>query len=275
MQDNFRSFSGIALNQDYPQARILFGQLAKEIYEEVQRRFGKYELLRDRWSDAYSKTREYIDRLHYPILEKSTAFFLAAVNQILRQRKTGLRTATQADLEKALRIKYFREELLLHNITTSLVLRKGEESFDKESNKFMEIYLTKQLRERSRDIKFPVVIPLSSLELEEDTNSPYEGLAFKLNDDAEFVHAPIFNEEDNNFFSEDIDEKTGIPVRLRKEGNRYFNTGGYDYGLAELSVSSMGGSSDIEGFSINSYNCAFMYNPLHKGWNSRVLLVKP
>ncbi len=278
-------FNGIALDSNASQARLLGGYLAKKIHEEIHARFGKYELLRCEWKNAIYPTR-YDIYMDSPILDHSTNFYLAAVNMILRERKTGLRTATQADLERALKRSYFRDKLANHNIKTALVLRRGEESFREEEYNFMEYYLTKQLRERNRNTEFPVMIPFASLDLEEGTDSPHEGLAFRLIDNAEVIHSPILsppiNYEDSDestgsfcFFSEDVDEKTGLPKKLERGGDRSFYTGGLDYGLAELWTMHLGGSTDIEKFTISSYNRAFLYDKLVGTSNERVILVKP
>ena len=92
----------------------------------------------------------------------------------------------------------------------------------------------KQVKARGSK-KMPIMIPLASLNLEKDSNSPH-GLAFKLRDDSELIYAPILNKSGGNFSSTDIDEKTGLPkkVSLGGLGDRKLHPGGY--GLSRLNL---------------------------------------
>ncbi len=62
------------------------------------------------------------------------------------------------------------------------------------------------------------MIPLTGCDPRVDQNSPY-GLAFTLREDAELITAPILNES-GLFTSADVDEQTGLPRRVGKEGDR-------------------------------------------------------
>ena len=162
------------------------------------------------------------------VVKGSNSFAVVLANQILRQE--GLRTATQADLEKALRIGAL--ELRETYEDTGLVLR-SEEDGDCFSNIPVSRDLAEQLKTRGIEFspKNPVMIPLTGLELE-NADKGY-GLTFKLREDAEIYNASILNEKTGKFSSEDIDEKTGLPKKLG-DGKRNLYT--IDSGLSGLAL---------------------------------------
>ena len=172
------------------------------------------------------------------VVKGSNPFAVALVNQIISQ--DGLRVAKQSDLEKAMRINAL--QLLGQYEDTGLVLRS-----EGEPNSYLAKNLTEQIKARNRKSKLPVMIPLTSVELANDSNSPY-GLNFKLKEDAEIIYAPILN-KDGRFSSEDIDVETGLPLNLG-EGNRNLYT--RNSGLSGLylgGVSSLGSGDDYLSFS--------------------------
>ena len=131
-----------------------------------------------------------------------------------------LQTATQADLEKILKLN--APLLRNHYIDSALVLRSIA-----EPNEYLARRLTTQLRglelpygfsSREQKLKLPVMISLKDLELEIDQYSP-SGLAFTLKEAAQPIYAPILNQE-GRFFSEDINKQTGLPTKTEKKGNR-------------------------------------------------------
>ncbi len=185
-----------------------------------------------------------LDVLKYEdgVVKGSNPFAVVLANQILRQE--GLRTATQADLEKVLRTGALNFKGTYQN--TSLVLRTEEDN-DYDKNTPLAKNLAKQLK--ARGIKFgpenPVMIPLTGLEIE--TAERVHGLGFggfcltfRLREDAEVYEAPILANKDycvilhgedaedelhvnrprpmlkigGGFDSKDIDEKTGLPKKL-------------------------------------------------------------
>ena len=158
------------------------------------------------------------------VVKGSNPFAVVLANQILRQE--GLRTAIQADLEKALRtcalnLSGFYED-------TGLVLRS-----ENNPNTYLAKDLMNQVKRRNKKQKLPVMIPLTGLELKTDSNSPH-GLTFNLPESAEVIYAPILNKP-GNFNSEDIDAITGLPKQTGK-GNRNLYT--RDSGLSGLYLAS-------------------------------------
>ena len=183
---------------------FLEGDFGKEVDEEVQGKYGKFNTIKE---IGYSKKAK--------LVEGSNPFYVIAVNQVLRENNLKIRTATQADLEKIskseeMQLKGFYED-------TALVLRNKE-----EPNKYLAQNLIKQIKNRKENIRFPVMIPLNTLELKEDSNSEY-GLSFKLRDDSEIIYSPILNKPAGNFSSKDINKRTGLPKELGT-GNRTLYT---------------------------------------------------
>ena len=155
-----------------------------------------------------------LDVLSYSgnVVNGSNPFAVVLANQILRQ--DGLRVATQADLEKALRTQAMNLRGTYED--TGLVLRSED-----NPNSYLANDLVSQVKSRNKKQKLPVMIPLAGLELRSDGNSN-QGLAFNLREDAEIVYAPILNKP-GSFNSEDINEETGLPKRT-EGGNRTLYT---------------------------------------------------
>ena len=134
----------------------------------------------------------------------SNPFWVSAVQDKL---PSGIRVASQADLEKAL--KWGVLDLRGTYEDTGLVLRT-----EGEPNSYLASNLMIQAKARlDKKVKMPVMIPLYGLELAKDQNSPY-GLSFKLGDNAEIISAPILNKGDGNFSSRNINAETGLPKKL-------------------------------------------------------------
>ncbi len=198
----------IEIPEIIPQIGFLEGDFGKAFLKEYQGR------VKSDYNDNSS-----LDVLRQEgVVKGSNPFVIVLTNQILR--KEGLRTATQADLEKALKL----DVLPLRGIyeDTGLILRSED-----EPNK----YLAKNLAEQVKTTvgKTPIVIPLNGLELVNDSNSPH-GLIFKLTDESELIYVPILDGKNNGkSFSET--GKYGLPEKLGK-GNRTLYT--RDSGLSRL-----------------------------------------
>lgn len=140
-------------------------------------------------------------------IKGSNDYSVVLANKILRQ--LGLRTSTQADIEKILK----SGDLALSGFYVDNGLAIRSEGGPNE-------YLAKDLIKQLRKQKLPVMIPLCGFDLRLDKNSP-SGLAFNIREDAEIIYDEILNSENGNFSSEDINEKTGLPSKLGK-GDRTF-----------------------------------------------------
>jgi hypothetical protein len=156
------------------------------------------------------------------VVTGSNPFAVVLANQILGQE--GLRTANQADLEKALKVGALQLRGTYED--TGLVLRSED-----GTNSYLAKDIAKQMRARGQDVKFPVMFNLTDLEVAVDQDSNY-GLAFRLREGATPIYAPVLNQP-GNFNSEDIDEQTGLPKQTG-QGNRTLYT--RNNGLSRLSL---------------------------------------
>ena len=197
-----------------PQIGFLEGDFGKDFLKEYKGRV-----------ETDYKGNSKLNVLKYDeVVRGSNPFAVVLANKILRQE--GLRTTTQADLEKTLKIGW---NLRGTYEDTGLVLRS-----ENDSDYSRNIPLAKDIgsRLRARGIKFssknPVMIPLTGLELENADND--YGLVFKLRGDAEIYETPILK-DGGNFSSKNIDEKTGLPIKLGN-GDRTLYT--RDSGLSRL-----------------------------------------
>ncbi|MEK6855050.1 MAG: hypothetical protein AABX73_02400 [Nanoarchaeota archaeon] len=148
------------------------------------------------------------------IVKGSNPFAVALVGSIVSQ--AGLRVATQADLERALKVKVLPLQGKYED--TGLVLRS-----ESEPNEYLARNLMHQVKARNPNAKMPAMIPLSGLELVADVSSPYK-LAFKLKDGCEVFYDSSVLNKDGTFSSEDIDKKTGLPSETSNKGNRTLYT---------------------------------------------------
>ncbi len=194
----------VEISSVVPQIGLLEGDFGKAFLEEYQGRMN---------SDYNGNSTLNVLRYNGNVVTGSNPFSVVLANQILRQE--GLRTASQADLETAMRIGAMNFRGTYED--TALVLRT-EDDKDYSRNTHLAKDLGRQLKERGLKFgaKSPVVIPLTGLDLQRAENE--YGLTFKLREDAEFYEAPILTKE-GNFNSEDIDERTGLPKQV-KGGNR-------------------------------------------------------
>ncbi len=187
-----------------PQIGFLEGDFGRAFLEEHQGRAG---------SDYNGNSALNVLGYNGNVVTGSNPFSVVLANQILKQE--GLRTASQADLETAMRIGAMNFRGTYED--TALVLRT-EDDKDYSRNTPLARDLGRQLKERG--VKFgaksPLIIPLTDLDLQKAEND--YGLTFKLREDAEVYEAPILTKE-GKFNSEDIDERTGLPKQV-KGGNR-------------------------------------------------------
>ena len=144
------------------------------------------------------------------------------LNMILGQE--GLRTSSQADIEKVLKLKALR--LNGRYIDTGLILRSKC-----NPNEYLAGNLMSQIREISPKAKMPAMIPLHELELTADSSSPY-GFAFKIKENAQIFYDLSVLNKGGHFSSEDIDLQTGLPKKTGNNGNRELYT--RDSGLSGL-----------------------------------------
>ncbi|MEI6849671.1 MAG: hypothetical protein WCK29_01405, partial [archaeon] len=102
------------------------------------------------------------------------------------------------------------------------------------------------------NLKKPLVIPLSGLEVLKDNNSEY-GLAFKLTDKAQIIVAPILSKNNGSYIdSSEMNSETGLPNCIftnAKPGNRQLWTRGS--GLSRLLIN---GDLDLDSKDTNLFN---------------------
>lgn len=186
-----------------PSAGFLTGDYAKEFQKEFKGRTEK----------DYPNTRGLVDMFGFfdKTLIGSSTFAAVLANQILVQ--SGLRTINQAEAET------INDSLRGNYVDTGIVLRGTEEK--SHDNYVAAEYLIKQLKNQNSKIKFPVVINLYDLSLENSSNSKY-GLVFKLNEDAKPIYTKILDQKGKNteFLSTDIDREIGLPKKLNEQGDR-------------------------------------------------------
>lgn len=207
----------IEIPETIPQAGFLEGDFGKAFLEEYNGRVSA-----DYNDNSNLNVLSYRDN----VVKGSNPFAVVLTNQILREE--NLRTATQADLEKALRIGW---DLKGTYEDTGLVLR-SEEDQDYSRNTSLAEDIAKPIKVAG--IKFspkkPVMIPLTGLELEKSDN--YYGLTFKLKGDTKIYEAPVLNKA-GQFNSKDINERTGLPKKVSSSGDRTLYA--RDSGLSRLS----------------------------------------
>jgi len=206
-----------------PQAGFLEGDFGKAFLKEYNGRVSA-----DYNDNSNLNILSYKDN----VVKGSNPFAVVLANKILREE--SLRTATQADLGKALKIGW---NLKGTYEDTGLVLRSEE---DKDYSKNTPLAKDLAFQVKARDIKFssktPVMIPLIGLELEKAGNN--YGLTFKLKEDAEIYKAPVLS-KGGKFNSENIDEKIGLPKKVFISGDRTLYT--RNSGLSRLLRSWNGG----------------------------------
>ncbi len=201
IKTEFRGTPLVPKDISFPEISELRGEFGKEVLEEYKGRAEK-----DYGNASALKILSYSDG----VVKGSNPFAVVLINNIVRQN--GLRTATPADLEKALNLGI---DLTGTYEDSALVLRSKE-----EPNAYLAKSIADQVALRG-NAEYPVMIPLVGFDLTKDADSPHN-LGFKLREDAQIIPAGILS-KDGAFKSEDVDLATGLPTKLG-EGNRYSYT---------------------------------------------------
>ena len=188
-----------------PTIGFLEGEFGKAVLEEYQGR------VKADYRDASALRVLFYDN---GVVVGSNPFAVVLVNGIVGEE--GLRTATPADLERALKADAL--QLRGQYEDTGLVLRSED-----SPNEYLARNLMAQIKARNPKAKMPAMIPLCGLELVTDNNSPHQ-LAFRLRDNAEIFYDLSVLNKDGNFSSEDVDEKTGLPKKTGSNGDRHLYT---------------------------------------------------
>ncbi|MBI3622837.1 hypothetical protein HY212_02015 [Candidatus Pacearchaeota archaeon] len=212
---------------------FLEGKFGRTIHEEVFAKYKKFPSVRGTNREiAYDKKDK--------IVIGSNPSYAVAVNEILRANGLNLRTASPADLERVLKTGALPLQGQYED--SALVLRD-----EGDPNSYLAGNLLSQVKTRDSKQKMPAMIPLYSLDLVKDPDSPH-GLAFKLRDDAELIYAPILSAKNNRKTFSVTVKSTGLPKELG-EGNRTLYT--RDSGLSgvylDVSLSLFSGSGDLAG----------------------------
>jgi len=199
IEPNKKAIKSPALGYSFLEGAFgLEGDFGREINEQVQGKYGKFE--------AISKIK-YADN----IIKGSNPFYVIAVNKFLPK---GFATAAPEDLEKIIELNAL--QLKEQYEDSALVLRTEE-----NPNAYLARDLMAQIKARNPNAKMPAMIPLSELELIADANSPHQ-LAFKLKDNSEIIYTPELAVENNQKKFSKTNEK-GMPI-FDNNGNRTIYT---------------------------------------------------
>ena len=190
---------------NFTDVMFLEGEFGRDINEKVQGKYGKYSAI---------KNVVFTD----DIVKGSNPFYAVAVQEFLPE---NIRVATQADLERILKMSSL--QLKEQYEDSSLVWRSNQ-----EPNKYLAKDIYRQFKSNGIELieEKAYVIPLFTLKLREDENSPHK-LAFDIVDLTlqSYFEAPILNEASRQKFnSDDIDEKIGLPKRVGTNGDRTLYT---------------------------------------------------
>jgi len=205
-QKKFPKFSGKVI----PEADFLKGDFGKAVLKEYRGRIEK-DYMDGNSSDILPSSALDILTYENEIITGSNPFAVVLINQVLREEK--LRTANQSDLEKILKTKILNLDNTYED--SALILRN-----EGVPNSYLAKMLMNQVKKKYPKIEMPIMIPLYGLDLVKDSDSPRYGLSFKLKNDAELIYSPVLNKADKEFSEGDMDEETGLPLRLSRGGNR-------------------------------------------------------
>jgi len=239
-----------------PEADFLGGDFGKAVLKEYKGRI-ENDYTDNRPLDILPSSA--LDVLHYEdgIITGSNPFAVVLVNQILKEDK--LRTANQSDLEKILKTNLLNLDKTYTD--SALILRSSG-----APNSYMAKILINQVRKRNPKFKFPIMIPLYGLGLVKDTNSPRYGLSFSLKDNAEIIYSPILSKADKGFSEDDIDEETGLPLKLSGRLSE-------DEGEGRILHNGRGGLCSLRfGKFLSLYSGTFMFD--HYSHEGRIVIVK-
>lgn len=191
----FRGKSLIVIPDVVPQGDFLTGDFGKAFLQEynalVASDFDNNKVLR-------------VLSYNNGIVKGSNPFAVVLANQILNQE--GIRTASPADLEKALQANAINLRGTYED--SALVLRTAG-----EPNEYLAQNLAEQLEAKGYKIgKNALVIPLNGLRIRKDAGSSH-GLSYVVQDGTQVIEAPILG-RDGSFSSADINAETGLPSKL-------------------------------------------------------------
>jgi len=192
---------------EFKQAFFLQDDFGKSIHEKIQEKYGSFPAISIINYDEKEK-----------IVKGSNPFYAVAVQEFLPE---NIRVATQADLERILKMSSL--QLKEQYEYSSLVWISNQ-----SPNKYLAKDIYRQFKSNGIELieEKAYVIPLFTLKLREDENSPHK-LAFDIVDLTlqSYFEAPILNEASRQKFnSDDIDEKIGLPKRVGTNGDRTLYT---------------------------------------------------
>ncbi len=193
-----------AKKQEHEIFTFLVGDFGKEILKEYEERTeldykNNKNLKCLLYKDLPEAWRKVLTVQPLGSVTGSNIFSAVLLNNIVNRE--GLRIARPSDVQRFLRetVHGYHEDYG----DTAIVIDKHNK----------ENYLARDLAhqiKRKTKLKYPVMIPLTELELiPEEKNFEY-GLALKLKEGANIIHAPILFNEKEGYFSW-VNEETGLP----------------------------------------------------------------
>src|SRR3990167_2323622 len=213
-----------------PIAGFLEGKFGEEIFNEARARaFEKYNSAPSLLTPFYQGG----------VVRGSNPFYAVLVNEVLRNNKLNLHTATPAEIERTLSLGDVLGIKGNYYVDTGLVLRSPQDSY--APNDPLAKDLAAQIEHRLGKQLELSVMPLNGFDLKNDNNK--YGLGLVLREDAEIVHSPILRES-GKFYTKDIDKNTGLPTKVGEKGNISFYSD--PFGLFRLGM-----ESNFDGFSLN------------------------
>jgi len=179
---------------------FLEGDFGRQVLEEYNQRVSK-----DYQGASALNVLSFADG----VVKGSNPFAFVLLNKILAQQK--MRIASPADLERCLE----KGELDLKRTygDSGLVLRN-----DGNPNQ----YLARDLIKQKVASQYPVMIPLTGLDLKYDSNSSHN-LSFELNNNSQFIYAPQLEHKNNQKKFNKVDGD-GLPI-FDSNGSRTLYTG--------------------------------------------------
>ena len=213
-----------------PIAGFLEGKFGEEIFNEARARaFEKYNSAPSLLTPFYQGG----------VVRGSNPFYAVLVNEVLRNNKLNLHTATPADIGICINLRGWG---IGHDcyIDTALVLSSVTNPYNQD-NLSLAKDLAAQIEHRLGKQLELSVMPLNGFDLKNDNNK--YGLGLVLREDAEIVHSPILRES-GKFYTKDIDKNTGLPTKVGEKGNISFYSD--PFGLFRLGM-----ESNFDGFSLN------------------------
>jgi hypothetical protein len=214
-------FSGNPIAVVTMHADYLGGEFGKAVDAEVQRKYGKHQIINQiKFGVTYTASGQGPKNNE---VNSTNPFYVVAVNMIIRNE--GLRTARPSDME--IIFKNMGDKLTpWYYMDAALLLKdNGDPNSYLAQNLINQINKANIKKRGKRGTKglgniLPLMIPLSELNLLEDSNSPH-GLSFQFKKEAIVYHASLFNKiYDARFSPGDIDDVSGLPMKFDKDGTR-------------------------------------------------------